>query len=229
MGERVLTLSAGTVAALVPGSRFVVQEVSQDFCASLVVASRKRLERALADVVPHLLRRGQASVAVVSTPEELAAVDGALRALLFFGNIPQTVGGVPEAFNSALCTLVHAFSQSVYRDAKVQDEREIFRRFVALIGEHRITKRDVSFYAQRLCITPGYLDEIVKAANGSTPKEMIDRGAIAYATMRLNDPAVPIKEISFEMGFPAPNLFSRYFKRVAQVTPRKWRAARGIR
>ena len=51
---------------------------------------------------------------------------------------------------------------------------ELFFRFRQLLSQHYRTSRNVNFYADKLCITPRYLANIVQSHYGKSPKEAID-------------------------------------------------------
>lgn len=51
----------------------------------------------------------------------------------------------------------------------------LFHRFMHLIHEHALREHQIGFYADRLCISSRYLNEItVEYSKGKTPKELID-------------------------------------------------------
>ena len=54
-------------------------------------------------------------------------------------------------------------------------QTELFHRFVALVHEHSSQQREVSFYADKLCISTRYLSTIVRNIAHSSAKEFIDR------------------------------------------------------
>ena len=66
-----------------------------------------------------------------------------------------------------------------------------------LIHEHAAQEHQVAFYAEKLCITPRYLNEITASAvNGKTPKDFIDEQLTAEIKVQLNNPDLSIAEIA---------------------------------
>ena len=62
-----------------------------------------------------------------------------------------------------------------YQEEGAHRKRELYDRFVKLIAEHFIERRDVAFYAGKLCISMSYLASVTRTLTGETPKEMIDK------------------------------------------------------
>lgn len=58
-------------------------------------------------------------------------------------------------------------------------QTELFHRFVALVHEFSSQEREVSFYADKLCISTRYLSTIVRTIAHSTAKEFIDPVGLA--------------------------------------------------
>ncbi|MCI0632928.1 MAG: AraC family transcriptional regulator, partial [Actinobacteria bacterium] len=59
---------------------------------------------------------------------------------------------------------------------------------------------------------------------GTSPRELVDSVRRALAERYLQDPARPISEISFVLGFSGAAVFHRAFKRWTGTTPAGWRA-----
>ena len=62
---------------------------------------------------------------------------------------------------------------------------ELFKRFIMLVNEHCRGEHQLSFYADRLCLTQRHLGVVVKQVSGVTAKEWIDRALIAEAKVML--------------------------------------------
>ena len=92
-----------------------------------------------------------------------------------------------------------------------------------LNGADRPHPLSVAEIAARLFVHPNYLNSIVKRVTGQTAKERIDQQTLAVAKRLLVQPAHTVKEIAWALGFAEPTHFSRFFKRLTQVTPTHWR------
>ena len=92
-----------------------------------------------------------------------------------------------------------------------------------LIMNHNKQERKVAFYADKLCITPKYLSEVVKEKTKKTPIEWINDSVIIIAKTFLKSTDLSIIHISEELNFPNPSFFCRYFKKHTGISPLKYR------
>ena len=99
----------------------------------------------------------------------------------------------------------------------------IAERFLDLVREYYREQRSVSFYADRLCITPKYLSLSVKEATGKPALEWIDDYVCAEAKALLRSTEMSIDRIGESLNFMSQSLFGKYFKRVTGMSPRQYR------
>lgn len=102
-------------------------------------------------------------------------------------------------------------------------QKETFGRFLSLLKEFYKTNRSVSFYADKLCITPKYLSALSKDITQLTASEWIDRCVILEAKRLLKASNKPIQEISEELNFPNQSFFGKYFKHHTGCSPKEFR------
>ena len=107
--------------------------------------------------------------------------------------------------------------------ASLSREQTIFDRFIYLVNQHAPTEHQISFYANKMCLTERYLGTIIRQASGTTAKEWIDRALVEHIKIELKHTDQPIVQISEEMNFPNPSFFSKYFKRLTGHTPQEYR------
>lgn len=101
----------------------------------------------------------------------------------------------------------------------------LFHSFMHLIHEHAAQEHQVTFYAEKLCITPRYLNEITASAvKGKTPKDFIDEQLTAEIKAQLNNPVLSIAEIAANCKFPDSSYLSRFFKKHTGISPREFRS-----
>jgi AraC-like DNA-binding protein len=109
---------------------------------------------------------------------------------------------------------------SVYKNGIVE-------RFMALVQEHYRTERLISFYANKLCITPKYLSKIVKENTGRSAGEWIENHVILEARAMLQSSDMTIQQIATSLNFPNQSFFGKYFKRATGDSPKQYRSNRG--
>jgi len=99
------------------------------------------------------------------------------------------------------------------KDKKIGRKEELCWTFWDLIGKHAKMHRDVSFYADQLCITPFYLSQITKSILNDGPKELINRQVILEIKALLKYTDKSIRMLADELHFVDPSYMGRYFRR----------------
>ncbi len=99
----------------------------------------------------------------------------------------------------------------------------IFKRFLSLVSAESPRRREVAYYANKLCITPKYLSSICKKQVDKTASELINQLTVNYIKNMLLSTDKTIKEIANETGFDNLSFFGKYVKRELGVSPREFR------
>lgn len=99
---------------------------------------------------------------------------------------------------------------------------EIFKNFVALVHENCISQREVTFYANKLCISTKYLTGICRSVTGDSAKKIIDDFAILEIKVLLQSTDLTMQDIADQLGFPDQSYLGRYFKRHEGISPREY-------
>ncbi len=81
----------------------------------------------------------------------------------------------------------------------------------------------VKYFAEKVCLSPNYFGDLVKAETGKTAQEYIQLKMISKAKQLLLSPELTTKSISAQLGFQYPQHFLRFFKKQIGVTPREFR------
>ncbi|MCD8235086.1 MAG: AraC family transcriptional regulator [Prevotellaceae bacterium] len=100
---------------------------------------------------------------------------------------------------------------------------EITAKFKRLLPQFVKSQKRPSFYAERLCISEVYLNEVVKKSTGRTPSEWISTFIILEAKRMLRSTTLTVKEIAHELGIEDHAYFSRLFKKNTDMTPLEFR------
>ena len=99
----------------------------------------------------------------------------------------------------------------------------LFHRFMDLVRQHATAEREVAFYADRLCVTPKYLSEVVKKGSGRPASYWINGYATQEIAAMLKRPELTLAEISERMGFYNLAHFSRFVRKMLGVAPSEYR------
>ena len=115
-----------------------------------------------------------------------------------------------QTASSLVAALMHHYDRLFHQQvdnlaATRSREQTIFDRFILLVNQHCREQHQISYYAERLCLTERYLGTIVRQTSGTTAKEWIDRALIARIKVELRHTDKSVARISEEMNFPNPS------------------------
>ncbi|WP_082001832.1 AraC family transcriptional regulator [Flavobacterium sp. KMS] len=130
-----------------------------------------------------------------------------------------------HSFNQFLCEIKIIYSK--YRDngALGMTRKELLvAQFINYIVLHSKERHSVQFFADALCITPGYLNKIVKQITDKTAKDLICEGLLIEAKILLKNSQITIFNIADELEFNNYSSFSTFFKRHTSLSPSEYRS-----
>ncbi len=93
--------------------------------------------------------------------------------------------------------------------------------FVSLVQKHCQQERSLSFYAEKMHMSPKYLSGLI-ASSGRNASQIIRDNLILEAKVLLRSGQYNVQEVSNILGFPNASFFGRYFKNATGITPRKY-------
>lgn len=105
----------------------------------------------------------------------------------------------------------------------ISRSRKLIIKFLKLITWHCRTTRDVSFYAEQLCITTTYLYKLTHKRWNLSPKELIDKQTICEIKSLLSNTDMSIKEIAATLHFEDTPYMCRYFRQRTGLSPTEYR------
>ena len=85
------------------------------------------------------------------------------------------------------------------------------------------TERDVSYYAERLNVSPKYLSATIKRVTGHSVTSYIDRHTVPILKDYLNDERLSLTQIAELMNFASLSYFSRYCTKHLGQSPSEYR------
>lgn len=116
---------------------------------------------------------------------------------------------------ASLCFLIDELNQTTMSHEAFGLSHQFKQEAATHIKQHR----DVGFYADRLNTTPKYLSGIVKKELGRTASQVLHNLAILEAKILLQNPELTASEVAYELHFPDPSTFGKYFKKYAGLSP----------
>lgn len=98
-------------------------------------------------------------------------------------------------------------------------KKQIFDRFLEELRQHCTMERSIGFYAERLCLTPKYLSQVVHAVSGRHAGEWIRDYVILEAKALLKSGQYTIQQVSDMLNFANQSFFGVYFKKAVGCSP----------
>lgn len=95
--------------------------------------------------------------------------------------------------------------------------------FTKMVEQYFAEQRGIQFYADRLCITPNYLNKIAKQALGTNVKGYINDRTLQEIKSLLEYTSLSVAEIAERMHFQSSSYLVRYFKKQTGITPLQYR------
>lgn len=117
------------------------------------------------------------------------------------------------------------FHARIYGESDISTQNaSIMNRFLKMLEEGTYREhREVTYYADRLCVTSKYLSEVSKKVSGYAANYWINRYTILDISRLLRDKSLSFVQVSDMFGFSSPAYFSRYVQRHLGVKPTDYR------
>lgn len=96
-------------------------------------------------------------------------------------------------------------------------------KFIRLVAENLREQHAVRYYADKLCLTPNYLNEIVNSSVGISAKQYILSKVMDEAKRLLVYTELPVSDIAFGLHFSTTSYFIRCFRQCTGQTPLLYR------
>lgn len=102
-------------------------------------------------------------------------------------------------------------------------QSEIASKFKILLNKNFINHKNVDYYASEIGVSSNYLNRCVKNHYNKNCKQIIQEFTILQGQLLMFNGSNDIGEICYNIGYNDPSYFSRLFKKVTGMTPRKYR------
>ena len=218
-----------TQVVLLPGTIIRINGCSSDFTASFFGFPKEMFMEACMRFEPIFFRFIKEQPCYVLPQENTGAINGMLRATTAIYNDRENRFRNQIAKNHLQSFMLDIYDKCYRYFGKHKIEGgtrqdEIFKSFVSLVHEHCASQREVSFYADKLCISTKYLTGICKAVTGDSAKKIIDDFAILEIKVLLQSTELTVQEIADRLVFPDQSYLGRYFKRHEGMSPKEYQS-----
>lgn len=101
----------------------------------------------------------------------------------------------------------------------VSRKKQIFDQFTLLLRQHYTQERSISFYAEKLSITPKYLSQVIYDISGQHARNWIRDHVILEAKALLKCGKYNVQQVSDMLNFANQSFFGVYFKKAVGCSP----------
>ena len=227
MAER--TLNGGGLIFIRPEQVVQFTSVSEDFEMHLLVASKEflsRLDIHITEVLPvKFIGKMQDSPIIKLQRRDVTDVL-AIFNLLFRVAINDDNPFLENTILNVMRAFCYESGYYIVRnnpDVLIPEKNSIVEKLIPLIKQHFRQHKDIGYYAEKLNLSPNYLDKLVMTSSGRSVREWIEEYVVTEAKAQLRSTTKSIKEISDDLNFPSQTFFGKYFKRITGTSPKKYR------
>lgn len=217
------TLYPEHILLISPGSIIEVLEISPDIDVRMIVPNNDFIQLYRKDEFFSHYLSGQMNLSLQVTDDERKKID------TFFSlmwDILQENAFQRDIIQNLLMALLYYIEYIQKRKQTTVQvpsrQEELFQRFIALVNVHCIQERNVGFYADKLCLTPRYLNTVIKQVSQQTVMEWINQAVILEAKVLLKHSNLLVYQISDELQFATPSFFCKFFKKMTGMTPQEY-------
>lgn len=220
------------IVTLMPGSIVQLTNHSDDFNAEILIFSREIIKDIsfIKSAFPYIeIIRDNPVLTVSNDYAELMADYYSILSRLYRKLKKDVVDKGGNIMQNLLFSFFHGVI-ALYERISINNDNspssrgdEIIRELRNLIIAHYQKERSLSFYADKLHLTPKYLSEVCKRMTGKRVADFISELVIFDAQSQLKSTTLTILQISDSLNFPNPSFFSTYFKQHTGMSPKEYR------
>lgn len=216
-----------TQVVLMPGSIVKVHEVSDDCCADYFDFSSSMFHEVCMRFDTNFFAFLREEPCYTYSNTEKKAIEGLMYSIAIIYADKENVFRYQIARNH-----LHSFLLDLYDKIRRKlkhvpldsggRQEELLKKFMHLVNKYCISEREVSFYANELCISTKYLTGICRNLTGESAKKLIDKFVTLEIKVLLQATELSIQEIADRLSFPDQSYLGRFFKRHEGVSPKEY-------
>ncbi|MCH4156242.1 MAG: helix-turn-helix domain-containing protein [Muribaculaceae bacterium] len=211
-------------------SIFRLVESSPDFKVKLMAFRKALLLDASVGLETELLEDAYLNPCMkIADEREVKMLDNFLDNMMYFSQLKKYGHRQEFLFGMLRCMTIGVFA-TIKRQSSNNEHNTAytsadshFRNFIKLLADESRHQHDVGYYAERLHITPKYLNEITNKKANATAKTVISSFLIAQIKRELTFTNTPIQKIAYDFNFCDQSSLGKFFKKATGISPINYR------
>ncbi|MBQ4441862.1 MAG: AraC family transcriptional regulator [Bacteroidales bacterium] len=212
-----------TVGVIFPNHRLLKVDKTDDYRATLIVVRAALLNDPMLQIINQLRYRYEPHPNVKLDRHEYKMITNVVEGMCEITRLklPDHQMLMMRLLEFLLRLLSH------YRRNKLNEtpaDKRVSAHFHNDLKQYFRKHRDVSFYAEKACLSSKHFSAVIKQETGQTAAYWIHRQVVAEAKMLLHVRRdLSVQVIADMLGFEEQSTFSRYFRRETGMSPSDFR------
>ncbi|WP_291564450.1 AraC family transcriptional regulator [Bacteroides sp.] len=221
------TMKKGTLLILLPDLYFQVLEQSED-CKFIFAGFATELVRSSSlfsksiEYTPFIFEKPVLQLEKKGYELMYSYIRIIIKAKYIYNNI-ITQEQAALTFTQLILGLGNLIKNGKNVNQQYNRNQEIVKELVRTVVINYHTERNVSFYAEKMHLSPQHLSTTIKKITGKTLTDIISSFIINDAKAKLKSTEMTIQEIAYSLNFPDISFFGKYFKRYTGMSPKQYR------
>jgi len=223
------SIASNKLAVVVPNHVFQITKISNDFKAEILVLDKLFLEEISREKKGSYnyfsFKRNPVTKLESNEKKDLEETflllheKIKLRTHLFYRELVHNtvVGLLLELLN----ILGKKKSDLVY--TTLSRKEDLVDKFLKLLAQYAKEEHLLSFYADKLFITPQYLSSILKEQTGKGGSKWINEALVLEAKKLIKSHQSTIQEVAYALNFSDQSTFGKFFKKSMGISPLGYR------
>ena len=218
---------AHDVCILLPDQIATINEISEDYQATIINVSRQFYDQLLLSY-PYTrnaprYRRAPSFHLNEAQYNSLLDATSLLRTLTQIQSPHRT-----EMLTNLLAIMINMIGEyhvsNHPKDIKISSSGQLFSRCYDALIQHHNESHEVAFYARICCLSAKHFSDVIKHETGLTASEWITTYIVMRAKTLIDKyHEYTMQQISELLGFSEQSAFTRFFKRETGMTPSRFR------
>ena len=212
-----------TVGVIFPNHRLLKVDKTDDYRATLIVVRASLLKDPMLQIINQLRYRYEPHPNVKLDRHEYKMITNVVEGMCEITRLK--LPDLQMLMTRLLEFLLRLLNN--YRRNKLNEtsaDKRVSAHFHNDLKQYFRKHRDVSFYAEKACLSSKHFSAVIKQETGQTAAYWIHRQVVAEAKMLLHvRPDLSVQVIADMLGFEEQSTFSRYFRRETGMSPTEFR------